>query len=811
MMNFSAFIRGFRTKKIFTVLNIAGLSVGVAVSLLVFVFIRNELSIDAFHSKRDRIYRVVSTETFRDGSVDYDGCAPKPLADALKNEFPQAEHVSAVYRFGQQQFTIRGDGGAEARYKVKEAFYTEPALFHIFDFRWIAGDPETALKEPYTAVVTRATAASWFGRWEDAVGKTILQGDQRLAYRITGVLEDLPDNTDIPLKVVLSFATLKAWWPRDFTNPMSWDSFNSASQCFFTVKEGQHISSMNALLPGFVARHYTPLAAMSDTRDSSYFQPLREMHFDDRFYRYGDHGWTFKELWSIALIGIFMLLVACINFINLSTAQSLTRAKEVGVIKVLGGSRLQLFIRFMMETALLVAVALMLGYVLAAAALPWLQQLLEKPVNAGVFLTPVLPVFTLGLGMTMTFLAGVYPAVVLSGFKPVMALKKRLNEKTAGGLSLRRSLIVLQFMIAQLLIIATIVVTQQVRYIHSRPMGFDKDAVVLLDLPYNKDPVSRNDYIKNRMQQVPGVISASLCSEAPSSISVTSGYFTFENHPQPEDFEIIRRCADEDFLKTFHIKLAAGHYPVNIDTAINEIAVNECTTRKLGFKQPGDIIGRKIRLGNIQEPAITIVGVVKDFNTTSLKSGMSPMYLLPDKRTYSTIAIKVDPYKLRETVAGLRSVYNEVLPAALFDPVFFDDTIAAFYKGEVITSRLIKIFAILAVFISCLGMYGLISFMVMQKTKEVGIRKVLGASVQHILYLFSKEFTILIGVAFLVSAPVGYYFMQHWLREYHYHISIGWEVFGLTVLLSVIIAWTSIGYKVIKAALTNPARSMRTE
>lgn len=804
-------LRSFQAKKTFTVLNILGLAVGIAASVLIFLLIRYELGIDTFHAKRARIYRVVSTETYRNGTVEFDGCAPKPLPDALRREFPQVEKSSATYRIT-EQFTIpTGEAMAEKQFKIKDTYFAEPELFSIFDFPWIAGNPET-LWEPFTAAITRSVAASWFGRWQNAIGKTILGGDAKNAFRITGILDDLPANTDVPLKVVLSYATLRTWWAPTLADPKSWDNFDGNSQCFFLLAKGQRIESMEALLPGFVAKHYTPLFAGSDTRDSSFFQPLKQMHFDTRFYRYGSAGWSYKELWAMALIGIFLLAVACINFINLATAQSLTRAKEIGVRKVLGSNRGQLFMRFIGETSLLVLVALILGCILAALALPQLSQLLGKPIGLSVFNSPAVLLFLLGIGMLMTFLAGAYPGMVLSRFQPAEAFKNKINAKAAGGISLRRGLIVLQFAIAQLLIIGTLVITRQTSYFHNLPMGFDRKAIVLVDLPYNNGkPDAKAAYLKNQLLQEPGVLAASLCSNPASTDDEGQSYFTFGSHPHPEDFEIVYRAADSDYLRTFHLDLVAGRYPRASDTTTTEVLFNETAARRLGFRNPANLIGKPVRLGGITEPQVPVVGIVRDFNNTTLKEQIKPMVLFARANGYRMLSIKLDPQKMTATLPRLQALYARVFPDHLFETTFFDDTVAAFYNAEAVSAQLFGLFAALAIFISCLGMYGLVAFMAVQKTKEVGIRKVLGASVQQIVYLFSREFTLLITIAFLVAAPLGYYLMHHWLAGYYYHIRLGWDVFALSFLLSVLVAWLSVGYKALRAAMANPVKSLRSE
>jgi ABC-type lipoprotein release transport system permease subunit len=830
--NFKILIRGLWRKKSFSLLNIAGLAVGIAVSLLIVLLIRYELSIDSFHSKRDRIYRVVSVETYRNGTTDYDGCVPTPLADALRREFPQAEEVAAVWKVRQWTCTVPGDakglhdgtgdaqsqragtaiaGGAdvEKQVRVSEAYYADSTLFNIFDFPWLAGNPGTALREPYTIAIARTVANNWFGHWQDALGKTVWQGDGRKPYRITGVLEDPRSNTDMPLQVVVSYATFRIQHEQYLADPMSWDDFSFASQCFFLLRRGQRIQSMEALLPQFVATHFTPLFARSDSRDSCFFQPLTAMHFNSRIDHYGGRGWTYLELWSMALIGIFLLAVACINFINLSTAQSLNRAKEVGVRKVLGSSRRQLLVSFLQETALLVFLALVLGCMLAQLALPALRNILEKPVFLDILHSPATLLFLLGTWVLVTFLAGFYPGMVLSRFNPVDTFKSKIETRTAGGISLRRGLLVLQFAIAQLLIIGTLVIVRQMDFFRNRPMGFDRNAIALVTLPDNGKGAPKDAYFKSKILSIPGVLSASLCSDPPSTPGANEGAFTLENHPHPEDFELVRRFSDTAYLSVFHLGLVAGRYPYASDT-LREAVLNETAVHMLGFPSLSDIIGKTIRLG--QSPRkIIITGIVRDFHSEPLREKIKPLMIGSSNYGYNVLAVKLEPSKIKVVMPQLQAAFSEVYPGHFFDAPFFDDTVVDFYNAEAIESSLFKAFATLAIFISCLGLYGLVSFMAVQKTKEVGIRKVLGASVSSIVYMFSLEFTLLIGLAFLIAAPIGYYLTKEWLSGYYYHIEPGLEVFAIAISSSVLIAWITVGYKAVKAAIANPVKSLRTE
>ncbi|HEU4861232.1 MAG TPA: FtsX-like permease family protein, partial [Chitinophagaceae bacterium] len=619
--------------------------------------------------------------------------------------------------------------------------------------------------------------------------------------------KDLPGNTDIPVRIGASYITLKDRVPEVFATDGSAWQFRFG-QCFLLLKEGQPAYQLQAQLPGFVKRYFTGEKENATEYSILKLQPLKKLHFDTDFETFRTNGLSLKELWSLGLIGLFLLIVACINFINLATAQSVNRAKEIGVRKVLGGNRSQLVKQFMLETSFITLISLCIGCLLAQLCLPLLNGLLGKDLSLNIIGQPSDLLFMLVIAVLVTFLAGFYPAMVLSGFNPIMIFRNKLISKTSGALSLRRALVVFQFVIAQLLVIGTIVVVKQMSYFRNRPMGFDREGIALINLPSDSSLKIKYPLLGNRMLDIPGVISASLCMEAPANFFDRNHSFYFDNRAEKEQFNIAWQFADTGYLKTFGIQLLAGRSYFPSDT-VRELLINETGVKKLGFGSPNEILGKTIAFDDRQQ--YPIVGVVKDFNSRSLHSGIAPMVLTSSYESYEWIALRMDRARMNSTLSQIQKTFTEIYPTYIYDQVFFDDRIERFYQNEAITSRLFKIFSILAIFISCLGLYGLVSFMAVQKTKEIGVRKVLGASVHSIVYLFSKEFTILISVAFLIAAPVGYYLMQEWLSGFYYHTGIGWEIFVIALIISIIIAWITVGYKAIKAAIANPVKSLRTE
>lgn len=510
---------------------------------------------------------------------------------------------------------------------------------------------------------------------------------------------------------------------------------------------------------------------------------------------------------ALSLIGVFLLIIACINFINLATAQSINRSKEVGIRKVLGSSKKQLIIQFLSETFLITFASGMIAIVLAFIVLPLLNNLLQTSLE--IQLSFPLMAFLSGIIIIVTFLSGFYPAIVLSGFNPITVLKGKFTNRAASGLSMRRVLVVFQFTVAQTLIIGTLIIVSQMNFFQNAPMGFDKDAILTVPIANDSERLSKMDALKMELLQQSGIKSVSLSAFSPIDKAHWDSDFKFDNAVQKSGFTTEFKWADADYFKTYNIQFIAG-MPYNQADTANGFVVNEMMVKKLGFNNPEDIIGKKINFwdGTMVAP---VVGVVKDFNSNSLQTEMTPIVLGSYKMVYRLINIKIQPQRAKQTLAAIERIWSKTYPDFIYEYQFLDDKIASFYKQESQLSQLYKIFAGIAIFISCLGLYGFVSFMAAQRTKEVGIRKVLGASVINIIYLMSKEFTLLIGIAFLIAAPLAYYLMHQWLQNFAYRINIGVEIFLLTILISEFIAWLTVGYQAIKAAMANPVKSLRSE
>jgi len=804
--------RNLRNRKAYAAINISGLAVGIATALIIYLVIHYETTYENFQSNKDRICRVVTTyhNNGNDEITGHRSAVPIMLPSALRNDFPQLEKVAAIWNIGGAQMHIPIPGkdlADEKRMKLNAGlFFAEPSLFSIFDYTWLAGNAD-GLKDPNKVVLNQSLANDFFGNWKNAIGQTIQMWSFRVPLQVVGVFKDLPANTDMEVKLGASYATFRNLNTEWFASN-DWEHAAWSSECFLLLPKGSNASQYEGQLSAFVKKYFPEGIKGEPKKVSLAFQPLSDMHLSEDYGTFKGDALTHKELWSLGLIGFFLLLVACINFINLATAQSITRAKEIGVRKVLGSNRAQIFKQFLNETALITLLSLGVGYLLAELALPFIGNLMHKPLSLNPVDNPSIFLFLAITGATVNFLAGVYPGMVLSGFNPIAAIKSKITSSNIGGISFRRGLVVLQFVIAQLLIIGTIIVIKQMKFFRNQPMGFDKNAVAFVELPSDSADQLNYNYLKAEMIKIPGVVSASFCMDAPASFGSNNNSFYFNTDPVKKDFSVNLQFADTSYLRTFRIDLLAGRIPYPSDT-MRELLVNETLVKKLGLRSVNEIIGKTISFN--QTGKFPVVGVMHDFNSKSLKQAVSPFVLATNSHAYNFISIRLDPAQMKTTLEKVQQVFTRTYPTYIYDLSFLDERIAQFYTSEALASQLFTIAAFLAIFISSLGLYGLVSFMASQKTKEVGIRKVLGASVQSIVYLFSKEFTLLIGIAFLIAAPLGYFLMHHWLSGFYYHAEIGWLVFVLAMVLSVVIAWLTVGYKAIKAAVANPVKSLRTE
>ncbi len=796
---FKIALRSLKRHKAYSFINISGLAIGIAACLIIFLVVRYELSYDTFRPAYRDIYHVVTEDKGPDG-IEYTPGIPYPALEALRTDFPQIKLTGLYYTYG-TQVTVGDIQNTAGKKFIEETgvFFCEPEYFDIFSTAWLAGNA-SVLKDPGQVVLTKTMAVKYFGDWKSAVGK-VMKIDNAMDMKVAGIIEDVPLNSDFPTTVIGSFITIKNNGYYGYTP--DWGSTTSAFQVFMKLPESLSAVTVEAQLKGLADKYYTNTGVH---KISNSLQPLSEIHFDTQVPGLGDHVTSRSTLMTLSMIGFLIIVMACINFINLSTAQAVTRSKEIGVRKVLGSNRKQLFFQALGETNLIVLLSACLALVIAWLALPFIKHIISIQEELSLFSLPS-ALFVLFIIVTVTLLSGSYPALILSGFKPAVALKNKISSATIGGISLRRGLVVVQFAISQILIVGTIVAVSQMEYVRTADLGFNKEALLIVSSSTDSVAQARHAAFKQALLQLPEVSMVSLSSDIPSSDHNAGTNFAFD-HKDDENFTLYTKQGDADYFKTFDLKFAAGGSYTDTDTS-GSVVVNETLIRKLNVKDPQAAIGKQIRTGGGRWR--TIVGVVKDFKTNSLREEVKPLLIAARKNMFGMVSMKLKSTNLAKSQQTIEKVWDKFYPEYAYNSVFMDESIEEFYRQEQQMALLYKIFSCLAIFISCLGLYGLVSFMTVQKTKEVGIRKVLGAGVGNILLLFSKEFTLLIGVAFIIAVPVSWYVMSNWLSNFAYKITISWTVFAIAMLLSLVIAWISVGYKAFRAALANPVKSLRTE
>lgn len=788
--------RNLRRNKAYAIINIIGLSMGIACSILIFIWVSFHFSFDNFHPDANRIYRVV-TEIHNENNGTTPG-VPPPFTKAFRNDYTFAEKTARVVGFGGTLVSLPEEKDNKKFQEDDGVAFAETEFFDIFRFPLVQGSGYKVLNEPNKALVTEHIAKKYFGT-TDAIGKKI-RIDNKSDFIIAGILKDLPQNTDRRHEIYLSDYNLKDYSPW-IANDKSWGGINSETHCFTRLKPGVTPAQVEKVFPGLKRKYY------SDGDKNTFFfkmQPLADIHFNPDYNGYLEK----KYLWAFVLVAIFLITTACVNFVNLATAQAVNRAKEVGIRKVLGGLKSQLFWQFIAETALITFFALLVAYGLAWLGLPWLNSLFQTKLSINPFNNPLLLFFSVVVALLVTFLSGSYPGLVLSGFQPIAALKGKLTQKNLGGFSLRRVLVIFQFGISQLLIVGTIVIAGQMEYSRQSDLGFKKDAVAMLPVPLTDSAgKGRMEILRNRLSQVPGVEKVSFCSQAPASSSNNTTGIKYQGRPKEEAWDINTKQVDDQYLSTFSMKLVAGRNLFPSDT-VREYLLNETAVKRLNMGSAQDIINQQVTINGKQA---AVVGVVKDFNNYSFRMEIYPQAMSTGYFGYDNCAVKLNMNTLAESKPAIEKIWNEVYPEYVYNFQFLDDRIASFYELDTIMLKLIKAFAGIAIFIGCLGLYGLVSFMAVQKTKEIGVRKVLGASLPNILWLFGKEFTRLLVIAFLIAAPLAWWAMHAYLQDFKFRIPLSPYIFLLAIGVSFVIAAVTVGYKSIRAAIANPVKSLRTE
>ncbi len=781
-----------------SLINIIGLTLGITCAIVIFVIVRFELSFDNYHVNGERIYRIV-TERAPYGEIEYTAGITYPLPDALRQDFPDLEYITIDdVNTAEPVLGVAAVDGSMRLFKEKKFAFVDPDYFKIFKYEWIEGSPEVALNEEKTVVLTLSRARKYFGD-APAMGR-VLSYNNKYQVTVAGVVNDPPANSSFPYEIIFSTklgADAHAW-----TN---WGSTSSGINCYVKLKENVSANDFERKLKGWHMKYFVGDEKQNGETMTYFLQPLTDVHADPRFSTHGPETVSKKSLIALSVIGLLLLVTACINFINLNTVLIINRSKEVGVKKVLGGSKVHLVTTFLGETFIITLVSL----IISASMIPLFFSLLKTAIGytLGInFLTDgTLVLFMLCLLVLVTLLAGLYPGLKLASFKPVRALKHRLYEPGSEGVSLRRVLIGVQIITSQALIICTIIIVRQVDYFSNRPLGLNSSSVVEFELPARKSI----DFtlLKDRLKTIAGVQNVTMSNTGSAGKDTWGGDYEATIKGELVKGPAQVKFADNDYLKTYQIKLVAGTDLIPSDTAY-AFLINESAAKAMGFTSIEDAIGTPLSIWGRKGP---VSGVVKDFNTTSLRDAIAPTVITSNRGSYMMAAVRLETNDLPKTMSEIENTWKLTYPSYVFEYDFLDNTIKHFYESEQRTSRLVMIASTMAIFIGAVGLLGLVSFSVARRTKEVGIRKTLGASISSIIALFSKEFMWLVLVSFIFAAPISYILMNQWLSHFAYHVEPGIITYLAAVVMSGMVVIGTVGFLSYRAGIANPVEALKYE
>ena len=794
--------RNIKRNKLFSLINISGLSLGIATCFIIMLYVQDELSYDKFNENADHIARMVFRADINGGKINESVTMP-PVAQTMKNDFPEVQDATRLLDRGRPK--IQHEDNV---FKGDRFAFADPNIFSIFTLPMVKGDPKTALLEPHTVVVTQSTAKKYFGE-NDAIGKTILlTADNNQPYVVTGVIQDIPANSHFHFDL---FGSMKGF--ADATSD-SW--MYGGYHTYLLLKPGSDLGQMEARFPEMVKKYMGPqiqqqmgLSLEQFTTEGNRLgfalQPLTDIHLNSYTTTEFEPGGNKMYVYIFAGVAAFMVVVACINFINLSTAGASRRAKEVGIRKVVGSGRFQLIKQFLSESILTTCFALLIAFALAQLALPAFNHISGKALSLDV--GPILAF--IGLGMLVGVIAGIYPAFYLSSFKPIAVLKGRFTTRFK-SVGLRSGLVVFQFFVSVALIIGTIVVYQQMKYIQNRDLGFNKEQLITIPNSY---ALGKNEQVfKQQLLQDSRIVSATVSWYKPAG---PSDYNNALAYPQGNDKQVVNGVdyyVDEDYIPTMGMRIISGrNFSKDFTTDSSGIILNETAAIAFGWNALTAIGKTVIRQNSAKGENVPfhVVGVVKNFNFKSLHEAISPLYMTLHPE--GGLIFKIKTTDVSGLLTTMEKQWDSFHTDEPFTYAFMDDLFNKTYAAEQKTSVILNIFAVLTIFVACLGLFGLATHTAEQRTKEIGIRKVLGASVTQVTQMLSNEFLKLVLVASLVAFPVAWWGMTRWLENFAYRVEIQWWMFAVSGLAAVVIALLTVSWQAIRAAVANPVDSLRDE
>jgi len=797
-------LRSLWRGKTYTALNVFGLAIGLACFGLIAAWCLNELSFDRFNEKHERILRIAGKVVTDAETFDQAVTAP-PMAEALIKDYPEVENAvrldmnDCIVRYGDKQFSEDG------------VLFVDQSFFDIFSYRLSAGDVNTALREPFSIVLTQSMAEKYFGA-EDPVGKTLTlflydRGGRGAAYRITGVTPDPPQNAHITFNFLGSFNTFEA--ANSDARTSEWRYFWNGFYTYVLLKEGADPHAFALKLPDYAERYLGEKMREMKMFYTFSLQPLADIHLQSHLRYEIQATGSLNTVYIFATIGVFILLIACINYMNLATARSLSRAREVGVKKVLGAARMQLIRQFLTESTVVAAIAFGLTLLLMELVQPFFFNLTGNRI-ATLFSGDLLRLL-LGTTLLVGLLSGIYPAFFISTFQPSAVLKGAFKSSSS-GIFLRKGLVVLQFAIAITLLVGIAVVKTQMDFIRGKDLGFNKEELLVLDVNGFSEVRDGIQPFRDELLANPAIRGVATSRGLIVNGLGNSHIETIDANGKPVSTSIYQHQIDYGYLNVYEMKLVAGRNfspRVASDTVGGVYIVNEAAVRALGWGDPENALGKPFRADEVTG---TVIGVVKDFHFTSLQERIEPVALSPTRpNRFSRISVRLNTSQISETIAFIEQAWQKHFPKALLQYSFMDERLEQQYQAEKLFGKVFTIFVAISLVVACLGLFGLAAFAAEQRTKEIGIRKVLGASVAHVIALLSKDFVRLVLLANLIAWPIGYFAMNRWLQNFAYRIDIGWWVFALAGGMALLIALITVSAQAIKAALANPVEALRYE
>jgi len=789
-------LRSFLNNKTYSVIYLIGLALGITSCLIIFLFVENELKFDRVHPDHDRIYRV--THLFKMPQAnDFTACTQSPMADAIRETMTGFEKVVKVYYTSQQQVIINEEVTQEENF-----VFTEPDFFDFFAVEWIAGDQASALRDVNSIVLTEGFARKYFPL-DSAIGESIILFNS-IPFTITGLVKDPDIHTHLPFTALLSINSLTAE-----IFGFDYDQWRATMGGFFTyvklnpgIDPDQFEEQFNTLKEKY-------LRESDRDMEDFYLQPLTDIHLNERFRMDNPDYTTSREfIIVISLVGILILIIASINVINLRTAHALKRSVEVGIRKVSGAFRRDLIRQFMFENLILVILAVVISLFLSELLLNSVNNIFEGTINLELYASPSIFLYLLLATLVVTALTGFYPSVILSSFHPARVLYRAVQSKGKKRFSLRNVLIVFQFIISLGLIMVTLTISHQLRYMQEKDMGFRKEEIVNITLPDN-DPVIVSR-LRNRLIQEPDIEQFSFSNGAPTSDMRLGSFFSSPGAPETERYMFDIKYVDTNYLDLFDLELLAGtwfrKYPAADTTS--RMVVNEAFIQKMGILLPSDAVGQ---FANRGIRSYEIIGVIRDFHVQSLYSQIIPVALILRPDEYFVLSITYRKGSEQELISGLEETWRELFPNELFHYQFLDEFITNYYSREEMTGKLTRWFAFLAILITCLGIFGLVLFVTTMRIKEFGIRKVMGVTGTGIISLVAKDFLIQIGFAFCIATPIVLLFISKWMQNFAYHTSIRLWLFLVPLVAILVASMIPVFFTTLKAANTNPAECLRYE